>query len=394
MGVTVRQKKRGRGLPWWVFVHVNGSIRSKKIGDKRAAETVASAVRRKIKAGELNLPSPDPEQKSPRFGDYAERYIESYAKIACKFTTWRSYETIIEKHLNPIWRTKRLDQITRADVKRLILQKQQDGFAVGTVENIKALVSGIFTHAYEDEILSVHPALRLGRFIQKTDRRQHVRPLTREQARAFLDHAREHYPDHYPLLLCAFRTGMRMGEVLGLAWDDIDFEGNVITVKRGYTHSRFTTPKSHKSRVVDMSDQLRAVLLDHRERLRVRFGGTLPVTKVQVNRTPTAMLRLVFPSVTGGPIDGTNFRHRVFYPLIEKANVPRVRFHDIRHTFASLLLQQGESLHYVKEQMGHASIQTTVDVYGHLVPGANRNAVNKLDDADVPTLRVRSGDAG
>ena len=79
-----------------------------------------------------------------------------------------------------------------------------------------------------------------------------------------------------------------------------------------------------------------------------------------------------FPSETGGPLCGDNFRRRVFYPLLEKADVPRFRFHDIRHTFAILLLAQGESLHCVKEQMGHASIQTTVDVYGHLVPGSKR----------------------
>ena len=71
---------------------------------------------------------------------------------------------------------------------------------------------------------------------------------------------------------------------------------------------------------------------------------------------------------------------------------PRSR-HDIRHTFASLLLSQGESLHYVKEQMGHASIQTTVDVYGHLVPGSNRNAVNRLDDVDDMPLKVVSAEA-
>ena len=88
----------------------------------------------------------------------------------------------------------------------------------------------------------------------------------------------------------------------------------------------------------------------------------------------------------GGPIDSTNLRRRVLKKSIEKADLPRFRrFHDIRHTFASLLLAQGESLHYVKEQMGHASIQTTVDVYGHLVPGSNRNAVNRLDD---PALKV------
>lgn len=70
-----------------------------------------------------------------------------------------------------------------------------------------------------------------------------------------------------------------------------------------------------------------------------------------------------------------------FYKLLEKAELRRVRFHDLRHTFASLLLQNGESPTYVKEQMGHSSIQVTVDVYGHLIPGANRQAVDRLDDA-------------
>jgi integrase len=80
-------------------------------------------------------------------------------------------------------------------------------------------------------------------------------------------------------------------------------------------------------------------------------------------------------------LDADNLRPRVFYKLLEKAELRRVRFHDLRHTFASLLLQNGESPAYVKEQMGHSSIQVTVDVYGHLIPGANRQAVDRLDDA-------------
>jgi integrase len=89
----------------------------------------------------------------------------------------------------------------------------------------------------------------------------------------------------------------------------------------------------------------------------------------------------VFCTESGGPLDGDNLRHRVFYKLLEKAELRRVRFHDLRHTFASLLLQNGESPTYVKEQMGHSSIQVTVDVYAHLIPGANRQAVDRLDDA-------------
>jgi integrase len=143
-----------------------------------------------------------------------------------------------------------------------------------------------------------------------------------------------------------------------------------------------------------MSDQLRQALLDHRGALCQQFRRGLPAVTALDGARGSESIHLVFPSRDGSPMDGDNLRHRVFYPLLEKADVPRIRFHDIRHTFASLLLQNGESVHYVKEQMGHASIQTTVDVYGHLVPGANRNAVNRLDDEQPSALRIAEPVAG
>jgi integrase len=88
-----------------------------------------------------------------------------------------------------------------------------------------------------------------------------------------------------------------------------------------------------------------------------------------------------FCNAEGKPLDGDNLRSRVFYKVLAKAGLRRVRLHDLRHTFASLLIQQGESLAYVRDQLGHASIQLTVDTYGHLIPGANRQAVDRLDDA-------------
>ena len=95
----------------------------------------------------------------------------------------------------------------------------------------------------------------------------------------------------------------------------------------------------------------------------------------------TSAPEVVFASREGTMRDEANLRH-VFYRMLEKGKMRRVRFHDLRHTFDSLLIQQGESLAYVKEQMGHSSIQVTVDVYGHLVPGGNRAAVDRLDDDD------------
>jgi len=101
----------------------------------------------------------------------------------------------------------------------------------------------------------------------------------------------------------------------------------------------------------------------------------------------------VFINEEGRQLDHGNFRRRVFYPILTKAGLRRIRFHDLRHTFASLLLQQGESPQYVKEQMGHHSIQVTVDIYGHLIPGANRKAVDRLDDRNPQPTKTRKSAA-
>ena len=131
---------------------------------------------------------------------------------------------------------------------------------------------------------------------------------------------------------------------------------------------KITTPKSRKRRAVDMSLQLTAVLRSLRaERRKAAFaaGTSVPTT--------------VFLTPGGDPVDGDNLRQRVFYPLLKRAGLRHCRLHDLRHTYASLLIQNGESLKYIQEQMGHSSIQVTADIYGHLIPGANKAAVDRLD---------------
>jgi integrase len=101
--------------------------------------------------------------------------------------------------------------------------------------------------------------------------------------------------------------------------------------------------------------------------------------KADALKAGTPMTPWVFCNRDGAPLDGDNMRKRVFYRVLEVAKLEGVRVHDFRHTYASHLIQQGESPVYVKEQLGHSSIQVTVDIYGHLIPGANRAAVDRLD---------------
>jgi integrase len=160
---------------------------------------------------------------------------------------------------------------------------------------------------------------------------------------------------------------------VALQWGDIDFQGRFIIVQRNWVDGLLTTPKSGKSRRVDMSlmltDALKNLFVERKKETLRKGWSEVP--------------EWVFTNEAGRMLDPENFRNRVWLKLLAKAGMRRIRIHDLRHTFASLLIQQGESLAYVKEQMGHHSIRVTVDVYGHLVPGGNKAAVDRLDEPTV-----------
>jgi integrase len=377
MGVRVRQKEKGRGRPWWVFIAHDGKRKSLMVGDKTTAEALASKIRERLKSGELQI---SPHKKIPTFGEYARKWLEEYGETNLKHSTLISYETILRIHLGLLG-DRPLDQISRPDLKGLIFLKLKEGLAPATVTRIKALVSAVLNHAMEDNLISANPASRLGRLIKVKDRKADVQTLSKEEARAFLKAVKDHYPRYYPFFLCALRTGMRLGELLALEWGDVDFRGKFIEVRRAYTKGGITTPKNGKSRRVDMSRQLEETL-----------GALYSARKREILAKGWGQVPdLIFVNEVGKLLDHGNLRRRVFWPSLAKAGLRRIRIHDLRHTFASLLIGNGESLAYVKDQLGHHSIQITVDTYGHLVPGANRAAMDKLDDEKSPLTAGKLG---
>jgi integrase len=243
---------------------------------------------------------------------------------------------------------------------------------VATVKGILRALSTVLSQAVEDELLMANPALRMGKYLRQGDEpKREIQPLTRPEITHLLAVTKELYPRWHPLLLCALRTGLRQGELLGLRWADVDFTGRFIAVNQNLVRGIIATPKNHQRRRVDMSGQLAEALAA--ERLRQRQHAL---------KTGKPSPEAVFPSADRTMLDEANVRH-MFYRILEKAQLRRIRFHDLRHTFATLLILQGESLAYVSDQLGHRSIQVTVDIYGHAVPGGNRAAVDRLDDASL-----------
>ena len=372
MGVTIREWKGA----WWIFINHHGTRKAKRIGSgavgKKAAKQAAQQIQARLALGQTAFDRP---QTSVTLDAYVETFLERIEQTR-KHTTHADYRKIFDHYVFPVFRGQDLQQITREKVKAFAVGCLQRGLSAKTVQNIIRTLSSLFSHALEDNLIIANPALRPGKFLPKISKRRSINPLTREELALFLAHTKTVAPSLYPAFLCAARTGLRQGELLALQWEDVNFAGRFVEIRRNFTHGKMTTPKSGESRRVDLSRELTATLetlqLDRQYETAARGWKEIPPW--------------VFCNEKGQPLNQNRIRLK-FFRLLKGAGVRQVRFHDLRHSFASLLLQNGESPVYVKDQMGHSSIQVTVDLYGHLIPGGNKQAVDRLD---TPVLQPNS----
>lgn len=367
MGVTIRQKKRGKGQPWWVFITHNSNRTSRLVGDKRAAEVVASKIRAKLQLGEFGF-----EQKTiPAFKDYSQIFLNGYSKSNHKESTQDSYKDVLRIHILPVFGNNPLNEITRKDIKEFIYRKQGEGLSQSTVRIIKSYLSSILSQAVDDEIIQVNPAHSLGKVIKKKDQGENINPLSKEELKSLLDSVKIHFSGHYTLFLLLPRTGVRIGEALALQWGDIDFAGRFIEVKRSIVRGRISMPKNNKSRRVDMSLQLTEALKAYRVESKKK-GFSLGLGDET---------EYIFTNEAGKPVDVNNWRRRVFNKALEKAGVRRIRIHDLRHTYATLRISKGDNIGDVANQLGHHSVKLTLDTYYHWMPGKKKSEVDALDDS-------------
>jgi integrase len=374
MGVKIRK----RGGKWYVFVNYHGRRKAKCVGASRqVAEQVKRQLEAKLALGDLGFLTQS-ESRVQTFDAYADCWMKDYARVECKTSTADGYEGVLRQYLRPRFGSKRLGEVSRDDIKALINELVAKELSRNTVRNALCVIRGIFNHAIEGAVLESNPAARLGRFTRtaKTAETKGV-ALTPAEVKSFLEAAKEICADYYALFLTAMRAGLRRGELVALQWGDIQFgkdesdPNRFMIVRHNYVRREHTTTKSKKSRRVDLSRELRHVLIELRDKrlLEAFLKGKNDISD-----------ELVFRSPEGSILDPDNLYHRYFLPVLMKAGIRKVRLHDLRHTFGSLLIQNGASIVYVKEQMGHSSIQITVDIYGHLIPGANVCFVDRLDE--------------
>ena len=371
MGVIVRERKDKPGT-WWAFIHDQGRRTKRSFRTEQEARQFAEVMSVRLKLADVSGESVSllrSAQICPTVREYVEGWLSTYAEVHCKPTTAKGYRQLLTLHVYPLIGNRRLDQVTRTDIKHMIGVLLGKKLKKSSVHNILTPLKEAFHHAIDDGLLANNPVVRTGRFTRTDeDRRATIQPLSRMEVGVLLETAEAHVNPIAALLLCAVRTGLRQGELIGLQWGDVDFHGGFIEVRRAIVRGQLTTTKTRKIRRVDVTPQLTNRLKQLKE-----------TRSLEAAMSGKPGQDWVFLSPLGCRWDERNLR-RAFYKVLEAAKLRRVRFHDLRHTYASLLIQTTAPAKYIQEQLGHASIQVTMDVYGHLYSGEYRHFVSRLDD--------------
>lgn len=284
----------------------------------------------------------------PRFDEFAEEFIETYAVTNNKPSEVESKRTIIEKHLVPFFGEFRLDAIGPQQFEKFKAKQVAAGLAPKTINNQLTVLHRIFTVAKEWGRLATVPSMRwLPTPLPEFDF------LTFEEAARLLDAAEREWR---PMILVALRTGLRHGELLALRWDDVDLVTGRLNVRRAVARGIVGTPKSGKGRELPLSPETVAVLKE----LPSRFAGGL-----------------VFPDRRGHMLTRGECR-RPLWRACHQAGIRRIGWHVLRHTFASHLAMKGVAIKAIQELLGHSTLEITLR-YSHLSPDIRRDAVTLLD---------------
>ncbi len=309
------------------------------------------------------------------FAAFADKWLTEYARGHVKPSTYQAYESHIRAHLKPTLGALTLQVIREDTIQGYCSAKLTAGLRPKSVKNHLLILKTMLRHAVRWGYLVANPAAEV-----KPPRieRQEMATLT-PAAVAHLLTARDDdgepaiRPGWYVPIKLAIFSGLRQGEQFALRIGDLDFTQGQVRVSRGVTwlwkkHTNgapryhFSAPKSKSGvRNVDLPPDLLEDL--H------RYVAGLP------NQDPD---RLLFATSTGTPLDPKNVVDRVFRVALSRAKLPRIRWHDLRHTYASLQLAAGANIKYLSQQMGHASVQITLDRYSHLLQDSHPAQAAKL----------------
>ena len=300
---------------------------------------------------------------------WMNEWYENVAKIKVRASSHQTYRGYIDNHITPNIGKLPLEKLTTMDlqkfyrklmtkgrVERIEATNQPKGLSAKTVRNINQVISSAMDFAVAQRIVSVNPCKAVA--LPKVEHKE-MQTIPAEQLQAFLTEAKA--SGVYEMYYIELATGLRRGELLGLKWSDIDWKNGIIKVKRQIARvdgKVIEAPLKTKNsyRTVTISPQAMEVLKQQKAKTKDEF---------------------VFPSLNGGPISPDSVNN-MLKRVLERAGIPKVRFHDLRHTFATVALQNGVDIKTVSGMLGHFSAGFTLDTYAHVTTAAQKEAAQTI----------------
>ena len=365
-GIT-RHKKSGLYMARYTVQTPTGSKRKTLYGKTRREVDEKLTKAKADRDGGLLF-----DADNMKLGEYLGRWLTDSVRDTVRPTTFERYEQMVRLHIRPVLGQLKLKNLTSTHVRGLYRQKLDAGLAPRTVQYVHVTLHKALEQAIVDGLIprNVTEAVKPPQV-----RREEMRPLTAEQVRILFDVGAGDRLE--ALYVLAVTTGLRQGELLGLKWDDVDLEEGTLRVRRTLTTAKsgpaLAAPKTKGSRRT------------------VRLKQTpLSALKSHLNRQLEEIDRagdrwrengLIFASEAGEPLDRRIITTHRFKPLLKRAGLPQIRFHDLRHTCATILLSKNVNPKVVSEMLGHSSIAITLDTYSHVLPTMQESAADAMEEA-------------
>ena len=366
---NLRKRKDGRWEGRYTAGHnpETGKAIYRNVLGRTQAET-----RAKLKQAIEEAKQVDPvKAKQYTVEEWMDVWLENYAKVKVRPSSHQTYRGYIDNYIKPNIGKIPLSKLTSLElqkfykkllssgrVERIESKKQSKGLSPKTVRNLHQIIASAMKLAKEQKLIATDPTE--GCALPKVEHRE-MKTLPVEQLASFLREAKD--SGVFELYYVELATGLRRGELLGLKWEDLDLERGSLRVRRQIARINGEVVKTPlKTKNAYRTLPLAKDTID-----------VLDQQKKKVGASPW-----VFPGPTGGPMSPDSVLH-MLHRVLKRAGLPRVRFHDLRHTFATLALQNGVDVKTVSGMLGHYSAGFTLDTYAHVTTSAQRQAAEAME---------------
>jgi len=341
-----------------------------RFGARRRRKTFYGATQAEARANRDAYKGRPADERKPKDKRRVDGFLDEWLatkEAECTTATAHAYKWAITHYVKPYIGERKLCELEALDIDALLNTLRKAERSTRTIKAVFVTLRAAFNFAVHRRMISISPMHGIKSPKHRTKK---ITPLTREQARRFLKAAKG--DRLYALYVLALACGLRQGELFGLKWCDVDFRSGTLKVRRqaveqgGGPATLVEHTKSGRDRSIKLPAHVLTILQEHHKR-RLATGDIAN--------------ELIFTALHGGVLIKSNFLRKSFQPLLEKARCPRVRFHDLRHTAATLAFEEGQHPKQVQEMLGHASVNLTLDTYSASVPAMQDKLANAMQRA-------------